>query len=103
MLKIDYNPKNKDKKAILMTGAHHSRELVSVQMPLYSILDLLHGMVHGNKEKILLLEQNKYFVIPVLNIDGFHSIYDEYMKTGELVLKRKNNDRRFEGDANCPL
>ena len=75
MLKIDATPRNKDKKAILMTGAHHSRELVSVQMPLFAILDLLHGLVHGDQEKIMLLEQNKYFVIPVVNIDGFYTIY----------------------------
>jgi hypothetical protein len=48
MLKVDATPEDKDKKAILMTGAHHSRELVSVQMPLFTILDLLHGLVHGN-------------------------------------------------------
>jgi len=103
MLKIDATPQNLDKKAILMTGAHHSRELVSVQMPLYTILDLLHGLVHGDPEKIALLEQNKYFVIPVVNVDGFYTIYEQYMKTGELILKRKNNDRSNEGDANCPL
>lgn len=103
MLKIDATPQNLDKKAILMTGAHHSRELVSIQMPLFAILDLLHGLVHGDQEKIALLEQNKYFVIPVVNVDGFYTIYEQYMKTGELVLKRKNNDRSHEGDANCPL
>lgn len=51
----------------------------------------------------MLLEQNKYFVIPVVNVDGFYTIYEQYMKTGELVLKRKNNDRRFEEGENCPL
>jgi carboxypeptidase T len=101
MLKIDATGDN-DKKAILLTGAHHSRELVSVQMPLFTILDLLHGLVHRNPEKMMLLEQNKYFVIPVVNVDGFYTIYEEYMKTGELVLKRKNNDRRFEKEE-CPL
>jgi len=29
-------------------------------------------------------------------VDGMYTIYEEYMKTGELVLKRKNNDRRME-------
>jgi murein tripeptide amidase MpaA len=85
------------KKAILMTGAHHSRELVSVQMPLFMLLDLLHGFVHNDPEKMLLLAKNKYFIIPMVNVDGSFTIYDQYEKTGELVLKRKNNDRRFEG------
>jgi len=103
MIKIDATEQDKDRKAILLTGAHHSRELVSVQMPMYSILNLLHGYVHGHPEKVQLLKKNKYYVIPVVNIDGYHTIYEEYMKTGELILKRKNNDRRFENGQNCPL
>ena len=39
---------NSDKKAILLTGAHHSRELISTQMPLYAAIDLLHGYIHGD-------------------------------------------------------
>ena len=31
------------KPAILLTGAHHAREFVSIQMPLYSVLRMLHG------------------------------------------------------------
>ena len=60
----------KDRKAILLTGAHHARELVSVQMVLYSILDLLHGLVHLDPEKLILLQRNKYFFVPVVNTDG---------------------------------
>ena len=44
-----------DRKAILLTGAHHARELVSVQMPLYSLLQLLHGLVHQDPETLILL------------------------------------------------
>lgn len=52
MLKLDATPlldkmgisSRKDKKALLMTGAHHSRELVSTQMPLYTLLDLLQQL-----------------------------------------------------------
>ena len=47
-----------DKKALLMTGAHHSRELVSTQMPLYTILDILHGVVHQDSETMSMLERN---------------------------------------------
>lgn len=50
MMKIDgskfFKGKDHEPKAILMTGAHHSRELVSVQMPLFAILNLLHGALH---------------------------------------------------------
>merc|ERR1712166_1023045 len=29
--------------AIMLTGAHHAREFASIQMPLFSILRMLHG------------------------------------------------------------
>jgi carboxypeptidase T len=79
-----------------MTGAHHARELVSVQMPLYTILDLLHGLVHGDAETLEILKRNKIFTIPIVNIDGSFTIYEHYKKTGELLLKRKNNNRSNE-------
>lgn len=44
-----------DRKAILLTGAHHARELISVQMPLYLVLKLLHGYVHKDMETMALL------------------------------------------------
>lgn len=38
-----------DRPAILMTGATHSRELISIQMSLFSALKLIHqGIVHGD-------------------------------------------------------
>jgi hypothetical protein len=33
---------NKDEDAILVTGATHARELLSMQVPLYMALKLLH-------------------------------------------------------------
>ena len=93
-----------EKKAILLTGAHHSRELVSTQMPLYAILDLLHGYVNGNPEKMALLARSQYFFIPMVNTDGCHEIYKHWKETGEMLLKRKNNDTSNEKPSdNCPL
>ena len=51
---------------------------------------------------MMLLSQNKYFVIPMVNVDGSYTIYQKYMETGELVLKRKNNNKNYEGDSACP-
>lgn len=62
------------KPAILLTGAHHSRELISIQMPLYSLLRLMHGLVHRKREIMNLLIQNKYYFIPIVNVDGVAEI-----------------------------
>lgn len=91
---------NKERKAILLTGAHHARELVSVQMPLFMLLDLLQGLVHEDPEKLILLQRNKFFFIPMVNADGSYKIFDYYQKTGQLLLKRKNMDDEYQKAAN---
>lgn len=85
-----------ERKAILLTGAHHARELVSTQMPLYSLLDLLHGLVHEDHEKLILLQRNKFFFIPMVNTDGVYKIFDYFEKNNELLLKRKNMDAEYQ-------
>jgi hypothetical protein len=60
------------------------------------ILDLLHGYVHQNPEKLILLAKNQYFVMPIVNIDGSWQIMDHYLKHGNLIYKRKNNNVQYE-------
>jgi len=74
----------------MITGAHHSRELTSIQMPLYTILKLLHGYVHQRQDDINMLIQNVYYVVPIVNVDGVAVIEEAFKKTGKVVLKRKN-------------
>ena len=61
-------------------------------MPLYTVIYLLHGYVHGYQETLTLLRRNKYFVLPIVNVDGSFTIMEQYEQTGELILKRKNNN-----------
>ena len=64
----------KDKPAILITGAHHAREAVSIQMPFYIIFKILHGVIHNDPYYIDLLEHNTLYVVPMLNVDGVFDI-----------------------------
>jgi hypothetical protein len=69
-------------------------------------LKLLHGYVHNDTESVLLLRKNKYWVIPIINVDGSTVILEEFKKTGKLIYKRKNNNRKVEliqGNAQCEL
>ena len=60
-------------------------------MPLFSVLRLLHGaIVHKKPQFINLLVQNKYYVVPIVNVDGVVAIEKEYLRTGELKMIRKN-------------
>jgi hypothetical protein len=50
-LDVDGEKKLLNKPAMFLSGAHHAREFVSTQMPLYSLLRLLHGGVVHDHEK----------------------------------------------------
>ena len=80
-----------EKPSILLTGQHHAREHITVNTVMYSLLNLLHGgYVHGDPQMRALLKQNRYLMIPSVNVDGVHWIEEEYKRTGDLPLKRKN-------------
>ena len=58
---------------------------------MFSLLKLLHGgYIHDDPEIKSLLKQNRYLFIPSINVDSVTYIEDEYKKTGELPVKRKN-------------
>ena len=37
-----------------------------------------------------MLAQNVYYVVPVVNVDGVAAISENFLKTGEIVMIRKN-------------
>ena len=66
-----------EKPAVVLTGAHHAREHITIQNVLFTALNLIHGgLFHGNEEYKQLLKQNKYYLIPSLNVDGTAYIED---------------------------
>ena len=90
-----------DQKAILLDGAHHSREPTSVQMVLYTTLSLLYEY---EKEEVLskgggilhqLWRDHSVYVIPVVNVDGYQEISEHWKEHGRLEMVRKN----FKNDA----
>lgn len=59
---------------MLLNGAHHSRELTSISMTIYFTLHILFDYVKDYQPTIRLLEESAFFVIPVVNWDGFEEI-----------------------------
>lgn len=55
-------------------------------------------MFHSNIWYLNLLVQNKYYVIPSLNVDGVAFIENYYQKTGHVIGKRTNLNIR---DKKC--
>jgi len=76
--------------AILINGAHHSRELTSIAMNVYTILRLLFDYVKSDDQVEQLFLDSSIFFIPVVNVDGFEAIGNAYSKTKTTLLIRKN-------------
>ena len=71
--------------SMMMTGAHHSRELSSIQLPLLGVLKILHRYTLAKQagtstdQVFDLLSKNKIYVVPAVNIDGF-SVVSKYLE-----------------------
>lgn len=80
--------------SVLITGATHAREPISIQMTLYSLMSLLQGGIIGNNtDTKQMLSQNKYYFIPIINVDGVAYIEEDHVKTNhtmDILEKRKN-------------
>lgn len=68
---------------VLVVGAHHARELISMTQVLY-VLDYLVSQIN-----ITNIDKEIWFV-PVVNVDGFSAICDNYNLTGKILEIRKN-------------
>lgn len=90
-----------DRPAILITGAHHSREAVSIQMPFFIIYKFLHGLLHNDAHYVDLLEKTTIFVVPMVNVDGVFDIEQTFFQTADHVLKRKNRNDSWGGKWLC--
>ena len=75
LIKLEKGPKpTSDRPAILITGAHHAREAVSIQMPFYIIFKFLHGFLHNDQYYNDLLENVTLYIVPIFNVDGVFDI-----------------------------
>lgn len=62
------------KPVILFNGAHHARELMSVEVPFDTIDTLLNG--YGTDPKIThWVDANEIWVMPMLNVDGSNQVF----------------------------
>jgi murein tripeptide amidase MpaA len=72
---------------IFINGAHHARELTTISMNTYLMLKLLYAWVktesdHSNPDlnmyENMLLESAAIYFLPVVNVDGFKLISDNF-------------------------
>lgn len=93
MLVIDKPSDVKNKPAFLMTGATHARELISTSFNVYQMLKLiLKGEVNKIDKYEELLNNNKFYFIPILNPDGVAYIEKHWVEDKKFIPQRKNMD-----------
>ena len=89
-----------EKPAILITGATHARELISTSLVNYEMLQLIQeGAVKKDGTWPSLLAENKYYYMPMFNVDGVSNIQKHWEANHKFIEDRKNRDTTY---ALCP-
>jgi murein tripeptide amidase MpaA len=93
-MEVNYvNASNPYKKSVLITGAHHARELTSISMNMYLLLKTIYGYYIKDEQTMSLLNSTNLYFIPMINTDGVKLISELYNETGgKLVMIRKNRN-----------
>ena len=66
-IKLTLSNQTKSSPAVLLTGAHHARELTSISMNIYTILRLLYEYENNDPVVTQLLNNHIFYFIPVVN------------------------------------
>lgn len=90
---------SKDMPGIAFMGGHHSREHLSVDVPLRQLDHLLKEYVDGNPRIIALLNTRDIYYIPAVNPDGLE--YD--IADGKYKAWRKNRKKNDNGTYGVDL
>ena len=77
--------------AIMITGATHARELLSMQVPLFLCLKFLHqAVVQNNHRYQQILRDQKFYFLPAINVDGAAVVEEHWLSEHKILNKRKN-------------
>lgn len=93
MTPVEGEQKPSAKPAIFMTGATHARELISTSINMYKAVKLIQqGVLNGDKTYEQYLKDNKFYFVPILNVDGVALIEQSWEKDHKILPVRKNRD-----------
>jgi carboxypeptidase T len=76
-----------ERSGMMITGATHSRELVSASYSLFILKTLTENVTSELK---YLLQTRTMFLIPILNVEGYTRISEIYAETRRFAQIRKN-------------
>lgn len=88
---VEISTNDEQKPAILLTAATHARELISTSVNTFEMLKLIQmGFIQKDPFYEKMLEQNRYYFMPIVNVDGVAMIEEFWKKDGEIIPRRKN-------------
>jgi carboxypeptidase T len=90
--------KDEDEPAVLIMGMHHSREWISVEVPMALIKTILGGYKAGNERIVNLVNNREIWIVPVVNPDGF--VYSQTKYKMWRKNRRDNKDGTYGVDPN---
>ena len=73
------------KPAIMFNGCHHAREWISVMVPMW-IADKLVYEYDSDARIQAVVDQIEFFIIPVVNVDGF--VYSQVERLWRRIVVR---------------
>jgi predicted nucleic-acid-binding protein len=91
------NETEKDEEQMLVVGAHHAREWISVEVPLEFARYLAENYSKDDKVKEL-VDNRRFFIIPVVNPDGLE--YSQKNSKYWRKNRRKNSNGSYGVDLN---
>lgn len=71
-------------------------------MNFYLMLKMIYNYQKGDNITVKLIQNNNFFFVPIVNVDGYNMISDYYAQTHQLKYIRKNrNDGKKDGYSAC--
>lgn len=94
-MKISDNPtEEEDEAELLITGVHHSREIITVEIALYFINYLTENYA-TDEEVQFFVDNREIWVVPMLNPDG-HYVVEEIYNYWRKNTRDNNNNGYFD-------
>jgi carboxypeptidase T len=99
-LKVTRDPKANDptKPDVLITGAHHAREWISVEPPVYFAKQLVNGYAADDEIRYL-LDHVQVWIVPVVNPDGLN--YSQSAPSPQDPARQWRKNRRPISVSSC--
>ncbi|EGR34266.1 zinc carboxypeptidase family protein, putative, partial [Ichthyophthirius multifiliis] len=87
---LDKNNDLNNQQGVFINSLHHAREVMSLTMQLYTYAYLIYQYFQGDQQTIDFLKNNVIWFIPVVNVDGYEMLMQNFNDNDIKKNIRKN-------------